>query len=429
MAPAVLFGSLFILIILSVPIGISIGLSTLITIILVSDNIPLLTMAQKAFTSLDSFPLMAIPFFMFAGLLMGKGGVSKRLLDFAGALVGFLVGGLAMVTILTCMFFASISGSGPATVAAIGSFMIPAMEKKKYGKGFSSAVTATAGSIGVIIPPSIPLVLFGVVGSVSIGSLFMAGILPGILIGIILMLTSYLLLRKKGIEVDPSTQKVDIKYVLKTFYDAKWALLAPIIILGGIYGSIFTPTEAAAVAIIYAYIVGAFIHKELKWKHIYGCIMETSSIMGATLYMIGLSIAFAYILNLEQIPQTIADFIIGFSSSDIVVLLLINLFLIIVGAFVDTIAALVILTPILLPIATQIGMDPVQFGIVMILNLAIGFITPPLGVNLFVASAISKTPIEAIAKAAVPLFLAMLLSLLIVTYFSPLTMFLPNLMN
>ncbi|GAA0433744.1 hypothetical protein GCM10008983_07900 [Lentibacillus halophilus] len=429
MASAVLFGSLFILIFISVPIGISIGLSTLITIIFVSDNIPLLTVAQKAFTSLDSFPLMAIPFFMFAGLLMGKGGVSKRLLEFAGALVGFLVGGLAMVTVLTCMFFAAISGSGPATVAAIGSFMIPAMEKKNYGEGFSSAITATAGSIGVIIPPSIPLVLFGVVGSVSIGSLFMAGILPGILIGIILMITSYLLLRKKGIEVDPTTQKIDIKHVLKTFYDAKWALLAPVIILGGIYGSIFTPTEAAAVAIIYAYIVGAFIHKELKWKDIYSCIMETSSIMGSTLYMIGLSIAFAYILNLEQIPQTIANFIIGFSGSDIVVLLLINLFLIIVGAFVDTIAALVILTPILLPIATQIGMEPVQFGVVMILNLAIGYITPPLGVNLFVASAISKRPIESIAKAAIPLFLAMLLSLLIVSYVSPLTMFLPNLMN
>lgn len=442
MVIAVLFGSLFLLIFLSVPIGVSIGLSTLLTLIFVSDTIPLATMAQKVFTSLDSFPLMAIPFFMLAGILMGKGGVSRRLLDFTGALVGFITGGLAMVTILACMFFSAISGSGPATVAAIGSFMIPAMKEKNYGLGFSSAITAASGAIGVIIPPSIPFVLFGVIGSVSIGGLFLAGILPGILIGLLLMLASYLIIRRKNIhlnaahlangedaEIDINLKKFNFKYLLKTFFEAKWALLTPVIILGGIYGSVFTPTEAAAVAIMYGFVIGKFVHKELGWKEIYDSMIETLKIIGATLYMVGLSITFAYILNIEQIPTKIANSILGVSESEIVVMLLILIFLLVVGAFIDTIAALVILTPILLPIAVQIGVEPIHFGVIMVTALAVGFITPPVGVNLFVASAIGKASIEKITKAIVPLFLIMLLGLLIISFVPFLSTFLPNLMR
>jgi len=430
MTIAVLFGSLFLFCLLSVPIGISIGLSTITTILFASDNIQLSTIAQKAFTSLDSFPIMAIPFYMLAGILMGKGGVSRRLLDFANSLVGFLIGGLAMVTVLTCMFFAAISGSGPATVAAIGSFMIPAMNEKKYGLGFASAITATAGSIGVIIPPSIPFILFGVIGSVSIGGLFMAGILPGILIGVILMIVSFFIVKKKNLKTEGLEQKkISFKRVWSTFYEAKWALLTPVIILGGIYGSVFTPTEAAVVTIFYALIIGVFVHKEMKWRDIYDSVVETVTITGTTLYMIGLSIAFAYLLTIEQIPGTIASFITSTTDNPIIVLLMINVFLLIVGAFIDTIAALVILTPILLPVAVQIGIDPVHFGVIMITNLAIGFITPPIGVNLFVASGIGKTPMEQIIKSITPLFFAMLVSLLLISYIPAISMFLPNLLN
>ncbi|KIL80241.1 TRAP transporter large permease [Bacillus badius] len=446
MTTIALFLSLFLLIALSVPIGIAIGLSTLFTALFFTDSIPVMTLTQKVFTSLDSFPIMAIPFFMMAGILMGKGGVSKRLLDFAGSLVGFVAGGLAMVTVLTCMFFSAISGSGPATVAAIGSFMIPAMEREKYGRGFAAAITASAGAIGVIIPPSIPFVLYGVIGGVSIGSLFLAGILPGIMIGLSLMIASYFIIKRKSVKNAENTasqfnvldetsvtieqmnvKRISFKHVLQTFYEAKWALLTPVIILGGIYGSIFTPTESAAVAIMYGLIVGKFIHKELSWKDVYDSALETIQVIGATLYMIGLSIAFAYVLNIEQIPQQIADFILGFSTNVYVVLLLIILFLLVVGAFLDTIAALVILTPILLPIVTQIGVDPVHFGVILVTALAIGFITPPVGVNLFVASAIGNISIEKIAVAAIPLFIVMLAILFLLSYVPFFSTFLPSL--
>lgn len=424
---SVLFGSLFILILLSVPIGIAIGVSTILTIYLAVDNVNVGTIAQKSFTALDSFPLMAIPFFILAGVLMGKGGVSKRLLDFASSIVGFMTGGLAMVTILACMFFAAISGSGPATVAAIGSFMIPAMQEKKYGGGFASALTATAGSTGVVIPPSIPFVLLGVTGGLSISELFLAGILPGVVIGVLLMLVSFIVIKMKKIDVESPEKKIELKKVWTTFYKAIWAMLTPVIVLGGIYSGAFTPTEAAAVAIVYALFVGIFIFKELGWKEIYESLVETIRITGATLYMVGLSIAFAYLLTIERIPTKIAEMILATSDNPIIVLLLINLFLLIVGAFIDTIAAIVILTPILLPVAIQIGMDPIHFGVVMVVNLAIGFITPPVGVNLFVASAVGKVPFDKIVKASLPLFGTMLIALLLISYIPGLSLFLVEL--
>jgi C4-dicarboxylate transporter DctM subunit len=436
-----LFAVLFLLIFLSVPIGIAIGIATVVTIVLFSDNIPLLTIAQKVFTSLDSFPIMAIPFFMLAGILMGKGGISKRLLNLAGSLIGFVKGGLAMMTVLACMFFSAISGSGPATVAAIGSFVIPAMKKERYGAGFASALTASGGAIGVIIPPSIPFVLYGVTGNVSIGELFMGGILPGILIGILLMAVSYVILIRKGIEKSAADIEVaaasesgvagsnkGFKHLVKTVYDAKWALLTPVIILGGIYGSIFTPTEAAAVAILYGFVVGKFLHKELSWKDIYDSMAETLKIVGATLYLIALSVCFAYVLNIENIPQSIAGAIISISDNKYIVILLIIGFLLIVGCFIDTIPAILILTPIFLPITTQVGVDPVHFGVIMVMALAIGFITPPFGANLFVATAIGNVSIEQISKSAVPFFFAMVLGILLVAFLPFLSTYLPSLL-
>lgn len=427
MTTIVLFGSLFVLLLLSVPIGIAIGLATVITLLTVSD-VNFSTFTSQLFSALDSYPLMAIPFFMLAGILMGKGGVSKKLLYLAEQLVGWVYGGFAMVTIVACMFFSAISGSGNATVAAIGSAVIPEMRTKKYGSGFSSAITASAGAIGIIIPPSIPLVLYGVMGGVSIGSLFMAGILPGIIIGFALMITSYIVLRKNK-DIVVSAETVSFKSILKAAYDAKWSLFAPVLILGGIYGGFFTATEAAAVAVVYAFVVGLFIHREIKWKEIKESLVETLSITGITFYMIATSIGFAYLLTIEQVPHTIASAMLSLSENPFVILLLINIFLIIVGAVVDTIAALVVLTPILLPVAVQFGIDPVHFGVILIVNLAIGFVTPPIGANLFIAAAVGKTSVEKISIAAIPFIITLIICLFIISYIPSLSLFLPSFLD
>ncbi|MEC3883992.1 TRAP transporter large permease [Halobacillus sp. HZG1] len=422
----ILFGTLFLFIIINVPIAIALGLSSIFTI-LFATNMNLTIVAQRAFTSLDSFPLMAIPFFMLAGILMGKGGVSKRILNFASALVGWIVGGLAMVTVVACMFFSAISGSGPATVAAIGSFMIPEMKRRNYGEGFASALTAASGSIGVIIPPSIPFVLYGVVGSVSVGSMFLAGIIPGIIIGISLLAISYVISKKN--DYKPAVESFSFKDVLRTFWDAKWALLIPFIILGGIYGSVFSPTEAAVVAVVYAIVVGLFVYRELSWKDVYDSLSEAAVINGATMIIIGLSISFSFLMTSERVPMTIAEFLTNLSQNPFVILLLINILLLIVGAFIDTISALVVLAPILLPVVTGLGVDPVHFGVILVANLAIGFITPPVGVNLFVASNISGTRIESISKAILPILMVLIVSLLIITFVPSLSLYLPELYN
>lgn len=424
MTIALLFGTLFVCLLIGVPIAISLGVSALVAIYFGS-TLPLGIITQKAFTSLDSFPLLAIPFFMLAGILMGKGGVSKRLLNLANAMVGWMTGGLSMVTIVACMFFAAISGSGPATVAAIGGFMIPAMIARRYEGGFAAAVAAAAGSIGVIIPPSIPFVLYGVIGSVSVGSMFLAGILPGLLIGIALMLTAYIIARIKGYKPVEQT-KFEFKDVLKAFFDAKWALLIPVIILGGIYGGIFSPTEAAVVAVVYALIIGVFVYKELSWPDVYQSFREAVVINATTMIIIGLSVSFAYFMTLEQIPNDISTYLTDLSTNPFVILLAINLLLLIVGMFIDTISALVVLTPILLPIVTAVGVDPIHFGVILVANLAIGFITPPLGVNLFVASSVGNVRFEKITWGILPFLLTMIICLLVITYFPPLSMWLPE---
>jgi C4-dicarboxylate transporter, DctM subunit len=425
MTVGLLFGTLFICLLIGVPIAISLGVSALVAIYFGS-TLPLDIITQKAFTSLDSFPLLAIPFFMLAGILMGKGGVSKRLLDLATAMVGWMTGGLSMVTIVACMFFAAISGSGPATVAAIGGFMIPAMVAKKYDGGFAAAVSASAGSIGVIIPPSIPFVLYGVIGSVSVGSLFLAGIIPGLLIGAGLMITSYIISKKNGYKPE-HVKKMDFKGVWKATSDAKWALLIPVIILGGIYGGIFSPTEAAVVAVVYALIIGKFVYKELTWQNIFESFREAVIINATTMIIIGLSVSFAYFMTLEQIPNDISGFLTNLSSNPVVILIAINILLLIVGMFIDTISALVVLTPILLPIVTAVGVDPIHFGVILVANLAIGFITPPLGVNLFVASSVGKVKFERIVRAIIPFMVSMIICLLVITYIPELSLWLPGL--
>lgn len=424
MTVALLFGTLFICLLIGVPIAISLGVSALVAIYFGS-TLPLGIIAQKAFTSLDSFPLLAIPFFMLAGVLMSKGGVSKRLLDMAAAMVGWIVGGLSLVTVVASMFFAAISGSGPATVAAIGGFMIPEMKDKKYDGGFAAAVSASAGSIGVIIPPSIPFVLYGVIGSVSVGSMFLAGILPGILIGIGLMVTAYFIAKKRGYKSETNTT-FSFKDVLKATYDAKWALLIPVIILGGIYGGFFSPTEAAVVAVVYSLIVGLYVYKELTWKSVFECFREAVVINATTMIIIGLSVSFAYFMTLERVPDDISLFLTELSTNPIVILLAINIILLIVGMFIDTISALVILTPILLPIVVAVGIDPIHFGVILVANLAIGFITPPLGVNLFVASSVGNVKFEKIVMAIIPFLFSMIICLIVITFVPSLSLWLPG---
>ncbi len=423
MEALLLFGVLIVLIVSSVPIGISLGIATAICLY-ATTHIPLVMVAQKSFTGLDSFPLLAIPFFILAGSLMCNGGISKRLINFADSLVGFIVGGLGMVTVLACMFFAAISGSGPATVSAIGTFMIPAMRERNYSGSFAAALTAASGTIGVIIPPSIPFVIYCVVAQSSIGDMFIAGILPGVIIGASLMGTCYFIAKKRN--YTSSAEPPTFRIVLARFREALWALVVPIIILGGIYGGIFTPTEAAVVAVVYSIVIGKFVYKELDKKALYDSLKQTAIINGSLEFMIGLSIAFGNYLAIARIPGMMANWLTSFSQSPVVLLLLINAFLLLIGCFVDNIAAVIILTPILLPIVKSIGVDPIHFGLIITFNLAIGFITPPYGINLFVASSISGEGIESISRSIMPFIVAMIGCLLLFTFFPVFTVGIVN---
>lgn len=408
-----LFGIFFILIFLSVPIGYAIGISTLLSLMIYSD-IPLLMISQNAIAGVDSFPLMAIPFFMLAGNLMSSGGIAKRLVNFFESCIGHITGGLGMVTVIVCMFFAAISGSAVATVSAVGAFMIPEMVAHGYSKSFSAALTAAAGTIGVIIPPSIPFVIYGVVSGTSITDMFTAGFLPGIMMGIALMITCYIVSKKNGYK--GKAEKSTWKERWISFKEAFWAILSPVIILGGIYSGFFTPTEAAVISVVYSFIVGVFVYKELNFKGAYKTFKDAIVVNGSTTFMIGLSSAFAAYLTMQQIPSLIANAITGITSNGVILLLLINLLLIIVGMFIDNIPATIILTPILLPIAKSVGMSPVTFGIMLTMNLAIGFCTPPYGIDLFVASAISKVSIENISSEIIKMIIALIIVLMMITF-------------
>ena len=407
----VLFGTMFLLMMIGSPIAVALGVATMVTMT-ATTNISLTTMSTACLSGLDSFPLMAIPFFMLAGNLMKSGGISRRILDFADAVVGWVTGSVGMVTVVASMFFAALSGSSPATVTAIGGITIPEMKEEGYDPAYATAITAAAGTIGVIIPPSIPFVIYGVAAQCSISDLFLAGIIPGILIGVVLMIVNYVTAKKHGFG---HTKKFHAGHLLRTLGDSIWALLVPVIILGGIYGGIFTPTESAVAAILYSIFVGVFIYHELYLKSILEAFKETALINGQTTFLVGISMAFARFLTMSQVPGTLAKGILGISNP-IAILLVINLLLVVVGCFIDNISSTVILTPILLPIVAGIGMSPIQFGIVMTVNLAIGFITPPYGCNLFFASAISNVSVVDIAKKILPMIGVMLIVLMALTF-------------
>jgi C4-dicarboxylate transporter DctM subunit len=358
---------------------------------------------------------------------METGGLSKRIVRVANVLMGSYTGGLATVTVIACAFFAAISGSGPATVAAIGSIMIPAMIEKGYSKDFSSAVAASGGALGILIPPSIVMVVYGVVGSVSVGDLFIAGIIPGIFISAVLILVGYLISKKNGFK--GSGHKFSIKEFITAVKDAFWALLTPVIILGGIYGGIFTPTEAAVVAVVYGFIVGAFIYKELRLDAIYNALYKTAITVGSVMIIIGVATTFGRLLTMYQIPHKMAIFLSNISTNKFIILMLINLFLLFIGMFMETLATIIILTPLLLPVVTNLGVDPIHFGILLVVNSEIGFLTPPLGVNLFVASGISKISLERITRAILPFIFGLLVAITILTLIPQLSTFLPNLID
>jgi len=414
---------LFASIMISIPIGVSLGLATAITMAFTS-NIPTIMIAQNAFAALDSFPLMAIPFFILAGALMTYGGIARRLVDLAEALIGFVTGGLAIATVVACMFFSAISGSGPATLSAIGSFMIPAMKDKKYDGAYATAVTTAAATIGVIIPPSIPFVVYGVVANVSVGEMFIAGIIPGVLIGLALIITSYITSKRRGYV--GSNAKFSFIRLLRSIRDAFWALLAPVIILGGIYGGVFTPTEAAAVAAVYAMFVGKYIYKELTFEKLFISLKETAVLNGITVFTIGLSKAFGTFVTMIQLPYAVTNLITRISNNQYIVLILIIIMLLIVGCFIDNISSTIILTPILLPVMANFGVNPIHFGIIITFTLAIGFCTPPYGANLFVAAAVSGFKIEDIVKNISVFLLALIISLLFIAFIPGISMTLVN---
>ena len=419
----VLFVSFAVFLILNVPIFASIGLAVC-AYILTSGGITWDLVGTTMFTGCDSFPLMAIPLFILAGALEG-GGLSSRLINFCDSLVGHLPGGLTIVTVIACMFFGAISGSAAATVATIGVIVVPSMLERGYDKGFSYALIAAAGCLGVIIPPSITMVTYGVATNASISTLFMAGFAPGIVVGICLIAVAMLYCVKRGYK--GNGLKFSFKRVGATFVSAIGALLVPIIILGGIYSGTFTPTEAAAVAVFYGLLVGFFVYKELTFKKMVDALISSAVTTGTIMIIVATATVLARVLTLEQIPAAISSFITGVTDSKIVVLLLINVVLLIVGCVMDSTPAILILAPILYPIVAQYDVDIIHFGLIMTINVCIGFMTPPVGLNLFVACSIGDIEFSKLVKNIWPFLLAMLVALIVVTYCEPVALFIPRL--
>jgi len=423
---AALFISFFILLIIGVPIAICLGLSVLITLALGS-TVPLIISAQTMFSGIDSFPLMAIPFFILAGNLMTQGGISKRLVNFASLVVGRITGGLAIVSILASTIFAAISGSSPATTAAIGGVMMPAMKKKGYSDYFSGATVAAAGTVGQVIPPSIPMVVYAVLSGTSLSKLFLGGFGPGILMSIAMIIYAYFYAKRN--KIDRSAEKVAFKEAVKISIDSLWAILMPLIILGGIYLGIFTPTEAAAVAVFYGIIIGVFVYKELKFSDLPRILVDSAIGTAVIMLIMATASSFSWLLTSERIPQAIATALLSLTSNKYLLLMLFNVILLIAGCFLNPSAAIILLTPILFPVLSQVGVNPVLIGIIMVVNLAIGQVTPPVGACLYVACNIGNLKLETLVKTIMPYLGVLIVALMIITYVEPVTMFLVNLIG
>ncbi|MGJ7539095.1 TRAP transporter large permease [Brevibacterium luteolum] len=414
-ASLILAAVLLLLLASSAPIAVALGLASLIYFYYFT-LIPMTQVSERLFNALNSFPLMAIPFFILAANIMSQGGISRRMTDFSASLVGHLRGGMAISTVIACIFFAAVSGSSPATVVAVGALMIPAMIRNGYPKEFSTGLVATSGSLGILIPPSIALIVFGIATEQNIGDLFLAGILPGLLAGIMLLGMVVLVAWKKGYGHAGQAFRLSNSDRWRAFRDAILALALPFLVLGGIYSGWFTPTEAAAVAVAYSLVVSLVIYREIKVSQLWSITLMTVKTSSMVMFIIANGILFTFVLASERIPGQISTAITEWQLQPWQFLILVNILLLFVGCVMETSSAILILAPILLPIAVEMGIDPIHFGIIVVMNLEIGMITPPLGLNLFVASGMSGMSVTGVAKAAIPSALVLLAALAIVTF-------------
>lgn len=422
MSILVLFGVLFIALLLGVPVSMSLGLASAVTLIAFTDQ-SLLSLAQKFFMTMHIYPLLAVPFFILAGSFMTSGGMALRMIDFANAMVGHFRGGLAMASVLGCMLFAAVSGSSPATVAAVGSVTTKGMIRAGYPRAFGAGVIASAGTLGILIPPSIVMVVYGAATETSIGKLFMAGIIPGILLTGVMLLAIHFAARKHGY---PAQEKRGWLEILKGARSAMWGLSLIGLILGGIYGGIFTPTEAAAVSAVYACLVAVFIHKDITWRDIPHVVTDAAKTSTMLMFIIANASLFAFVLTLLHVPQSAAEAITVMGLSPWAFLLLVNVLLLLAGNFMEPSSVILVLAPVIFPIAMALGIDPVHLGVVMVINMEIGMITPPVGLNLFVTSSVTGLSIEQVMKASLPWLAILIGMLLVITYVPAIALALPN---
>lgn len=417
-----LFLLLFLLMFIGVPIAASLGLAGSVTIMLFSPD-SVRSLAIKLFETSEHYTLLAIPFFLLSGAFMTTGGVAKRLIDFANACVGHIRGGLAISAVLACMLFAALSGSSPATVAAVGSIAIAGMVRSGYPQAFGAGIVCNAGTLGILIPPSIVMVVYAAATEQSVGKLFMAGVIPGLLLGLVLMVAIYIVARKMNL---PAMPRATFREFLSAARKAVWGLLLMVIILGGIYTGMFTPTEAAAVAAVYAGFVALFVYKDMTIRECPKVLLESGKLSIMLMFIIANAMLFAHVLTTEQIPQTITGWVVDMGLQPWQFLLVVNIVLLVAGAFMEPSAIILILAPILFPIAVQLGIDPIHLGIIMVVNMEIGLITPPVGLNLFVTSAVTGMPLTAVVKAAWPWLMLLLSFLMIITYVPAVSLALPN---
>lgn len=419
-----LFGLLFGLMLIGVPVAVSLGTSTMLTALMFTD-VDLMGLPQKVFDGLDHYSLMAIPMFILAGAFLSKGSASTRIIEFAKSIVGHLPGGLPIAAIFASVIFAAVSGSSPATVVAIGSVMYGAIKADGYPTKYAIGTIATAGSLGILIPPSIVFIVYGVTAEQSIGKLFMAGVVPGIMIGLMLMFVTYIGAVRLGFK---RTKMAPFSERMQKFKEAFWALLLIVIVIGGIYGGLFTPTEAGAASAVYAFVVSVFIYKDLKIKDLYHIVLEAAMTSSMIFFIIANAMIFSHFLTEESIPQTITQMILDAHVGQIMFLVIVNILLFLMGQFMEPSSVVMITVPLLLPIAMSLGVDPIHFGVVMVVNMEIGMITPPVGLNLFVASGITGLSLKEVIVASIPWSLTIVAGLLLVTYIPEISLWLPNLM-
>ena len=418
--------ALLVLLFMRVPIAISLGLSSILTLLLFSEQ-SLVALTQRFFFALQGVPpLLAIPFFILAGALMTTGGVAKRMIAFANSLVGHFRGGLAMAALLACALFAAVSGSSPATVVAVGSIMIAGMARSGYTREFAAGLICNAGTLGILIPPSIVMVVYGAATETSIGDLFIAGVVPGLMLTGMLMIAVAFLARRLDL---PRQPRADWRTVVKAGRDAVWGLLLIVIILGGIYSGVFTPTEAAAVSAVYAFVIAVFVYRDVRLREVPKVIADAAKTTAMLMFIIGNAYLFSFVLTTEQVPQLTSQWITDLGLPPWGFLIVINLLLLVAGSFMEATSVVLIFAPILFPIATALGIDPIHLGIIMTLNMEIGMITPPVGLNLFVTSGISGLPVTKVIRAAVPWLIVLLAALIVVTYVPWISLVLPRALN